>query len=824
MDASTRFVSAQSLAELGTEDAVDSGLGNRIERLCIQIVRKTEEPEGALLEAARLQIAFNMLSFPGQMRLFVGDYFSSQLMPSKDAVLEAFLNSSYLDPRFLAWLPEEIKGPYARALLERYGSTPAILAELLRTDFEELGDTKDFGKFESPNTFGKEFRLRAEIDKALSSRAWDRAMALARELDFSQSLFTRRFAARCIAGCFLQLHNLADAIEVVVGRVMSDPPSVFMLPVAQCVERLDKATRKSLASRLSTPIILDLYSRFVSDRFDNIRAYAYEDFLIAHGVERPSELARSVNRFDQKFLTYYLAKVCSPDIMQVSSTFRGSKELEKERVEVCSLLRQIDETKTKDYELEIKEITRNQLIQMGARHFDLSRIFVDVVAIRRWAERNLREGYTRYRALLEAGVDIGAHAFEEALSDALSEGPTEEAAAAAATLALPKNEATDLLFDLVSRVFFECMKNPEYGLDCYLSMRIRHGALSGQLRGPLEEEKVITQRESGSRQYKSNEYWLDRLTSPSSGVRPQLDALLRRFSHEYDTIIENFAGQFVQVHTTEKQAGLFNTAIPEVYFGALASDIKQDTSFDDFISRCFDLFWRCVERDLVVLRDKIDREIKLSVNSLFATFQSDLATMWILDQPQELGRAMSIAQTGEQNALNQVNEWFRLRKPETVPRLRLEEIIDICMKCMDKIHPDFDPQITQTIPALPPVIDWTPLSDVFFIVFENIQNHSGMQNPMVEISAVEHEDQVRISIKSQVGGYGAIEQARRKIAEIKAAISEGAYQRSVRSEGGTGLMKLRKIIGKVRHLDFGFASDAQFYVEFDLLHREIWTA
>ena len=87
-------------------------------------------------------------------------------------------------------------------------------------------------------------------------------------------------------------------------------------------------------------------------------------------------------------------------------------------------------------------------------------------------------------------MDTGARAFTEALEDALTEGTLPQK-----SLSLPKNEATDLLFDLVSPVFVECMTNAGYGLDCYLSMRIRHGTLSGQLRGPLEEQKIITQRE-----------------------------------------------------------------------------------------------------------------------------------------------------------------------------------------------------------------------------------------------------------------------------------------------------------------------------------------
>ncbi len=66
-----------------------------------------------------------------------------------------------------------------------------------------------------------------------------------------------------------------------------------------------------------------------------------------------------------------------------------------------------------------------------------------------------------------------------------------------------------------------------------------------------------------------------------------------------------------------------------------------------------------------------------------------------------------------------------------------------------------------------------------------------------------------------------ISEARNRVAKIKDAILGGAYQRGARSEGGTGRMKLRKIIGKTTHLDFGFTSDTEFYVELEFPDPEI---
>lgn len=818
MDVSLRFASARARAELATEQQEGSGLGDRIERLCSLLITKNEAPEDAYLETVRLTSAFRLTSLSAQLARFANDQYTSHPISTTRDALNAFLNSPYLDPHDLAWLPKSIIPPYGKILLETYGPTPALAAELWRASIDLPG--YDESSIEETFGLGKDTAVQIKIHRAILREDPLTGLDFARELDQSKSRYTRRLAARYIAHCLLELRRLDEAVDFVVDRVISDPAIASMLPIAECAERLDKPARRSLAGRLSTPILLDLFARNVSDRLDNLRAYAYEDFLIAHGLDRPSGLSKLIERFDRNGLIYYLQKICIPGIMQVSSAFRGSQELEQERLAICSTLRQIDPPNAKEYESEIRQITRNQIIQLGVRHVDKSRIFVDLAAIRRWAERNLKEGFARYRALLEAGVDTGATAFADAIEDALEGGKP-----AQAVLALPKNEANDLLDELVSRLFAECMTNPEYGLDCYLSMRIRHGALSGQLRGPLEEQKIITQRESGSQQYKSNEFWLEKLCNLSPAVQLHVDARLALFSHDYDAAIDKFAGEFIQVHSAEKEVGLFSKTPPPLFLGGIATEVKQDTTFDDFISVCFNWFWQHVEFDLKTVRKRIDEELKPKLYSLFAALQSDLEGLVGEIPTPDLDRAIRIAQTGAQNALNQVNEWFRLRKPESPPSLSLEEIIDIGLQCVKNIHPEFRPYITQTIPVTPPFLAWTPLTDIFFIVFENIQKHSGIMRPAIEITASEAQDQFRIMVTSEIGDSVNLTESESRVANIKQVISEGSYQRGARSEGGTGLMKLKKIIGhnpkKPNHLDFGFTHDNRFFVELELPYWEI---
>lgn len=819
MDVTVRFVSARALVELGSQDSNGSGIGDRIERLSRVLLARAETSiEDARLEMLRISLGSPYLGLSAQIEEFARAQFTSELTTANARARRSFINKPYLDPRDIRCLPISARGSYVKALLETSGITSGTVAELVRAGL----DLSSYGAraVELCDGLGSATILAMKMQRAFESNDYESTLALAAQLRKEASLLYQRLASQYVANSLIALGRIAEATDFIATASMRDPMLITALPLERCAQKLDKTARRALAAKLSTTILLDLFSRHVSDRFDNIRAYAYEDFLLANGMERPSETAEKLDQFDREMLIYYLRWICIPEIMQVSTVFGGSRDLEEERLAVCAILTDLDKQNVELYEVEIREITRGQIIQAGVRHVDQSRIYVDLTAIRRWAEKNLKERFSRYSALLGAGIDAGASGFEEQLNKFLAGEPVPQN-----FLQLPKNEASELLVEILSQLLRECMTNPEHGLDCYLSMRIRHGALSGQLRGPLEEERIITQREGGSQVYKRNDYWMQRLYYVGRDRQDLLDARLSKFSHDFDNLVDEFLNEQIQVYSTNKRQGLFITAIEAVRLRALAADIKPDTSFDDFVTLSFELFWLIIERNLEVVRQTIDKDLKPKVNLLFTSLESDLEKLTVQTDTPDLDRAVRTAQTGAQIALNQVIEWFRLRRPATEPRFSFDQMIDIGLQCVKNIHRNFAPRLEKTIGRMPLFFQLTLLSDIFFIVFDNIQKHSGLAQPQVQISASETPQSLKISVKSEVSDKANNLEAHTRVERIREAILGGAYQHQLRSEGGTGLIKLRKIIGPVsqehRHLNFGFTDDGSFFVELEIPFREI---
>jgi hypothetical protein len=787
----------------------DGSIFNRFTSLARRLVVKRNFEE-AHYELVRLALNFRSSQFSAQIRAFAVSEFSSY--PTSDCDFEnlAFLNGTVLDVPGVRHLPLPARTRYVDELVRRYGDQPSV-----RVAIDRCGD-QQFAPSTTNWGYSQHLIQEISIERALVHGKWDEALSVAACVIAGPSIRKRRRALRYKTHALLSAGSIDDLVQCIAESCVQDPGVVPMLPILPCVKALDKPARKRLAKELSLSVVLDLCSRHYSDDYDSYRAYAYEDFLTAHGMKRPSELRGTESQFDCRMLIYYLKHLCIPEVMRVSRTYKKTKDLEDERLAVCALLIDLDKERADDYESEIQKITRSQIIQSGVGEIERSKIFIDSAAIRRWAEKELRESFTRYQTLARAGLSQ-KEGIEEALLDAVR-------AAAAGTqvtkvFLLPKSEADDLLVTIMSRFLGECLSSPQYGLDCYLSMQIRHGVLSGHLRYPLEEEHVITQKDSKTLDYKSNDYWLLRLAPLGLSVQQRVDDALKQFSREYDQFVDTMKDDLVQIKTKDKPEGLFAIEFNPLVLRGVVQAVGTDTPFEEFLEFCFQIFWDALEPCLQNVRSAIDLSLKPRMNQLFTDLERELAQIEAQASLPELNSAIRHAQTKAQYALDRVQDWFRLGMPKDIQGYTFEEIIHIGLQYAKNIHRLFNPQLEIDADPMPPFRTLITFSNIFFIIFDNISRHSGHRAPRVSITARRESSGLHVSVLSSVNFYAVQPESRARVERIKQEISEGGYAAAVRSEGGTGLKKLYNIIrnlGAANRLDFGFSDSGEFKVDFQL--------
>jgi hypothetical protein len=730
----------------------------------------------------------------------------------------SFFEGEYLRYAAISGLDTlETKRNLARFFLG-FIQSPALAYQIVQAGLEDDFSTEwpDL-KVHLPLEVAQEADAWRAFNEKNHAEVFRRAQLLTTSSDKMRARRAERFSAQAL----LQEDRITELVAYVASACIENPDIVNMLPLDECATRLDRSLRRELAAQIAVPIVLDLYSKRFDQALDDVRAYSYEDFLIAHGVDKPSEIADQTDKFDRSFLVHYLRYICVPEIMQVSSAFQGTRELEDDRKKVLSQLVKIDPTNSEIYETELRDITRAQLIHRGVRHVERSKIYVDVPAIKRSFDKAHRETFQRYIGLVKAGIGLNGPDIEKNLGLALSGRTVSHQA-----LEVPKNEANELLISMVRWIFVECTGNPEHGLDCYLSMRIRHGTLSGQLRTPLEVEKLITQRAAGTDEYESNQHWEKRLAHLPDTTVARLNDCLAQFSARYDAFIANLASELIQIKTTAKPEGLFNVNLKSVRFLLWIADLRSDMSFEAFFDRLIELFWASVDDSLTMVRGTIDGQLKPEITQMFTALEASIKSAAPGVSTSDLDRAVRTAQTGTLQALDIVKDWFKLSQPISEPEFPIQDLIDVGLQCVTTIHRDFAPDVSRRVAPLPPIANALVLfSDIFFILFDNIRRHSANgPNVKVDIVVEDKGDRLRIVTRNEIGESARSADAVDRISKIKKTILDGAYQKAVTSEGGTGLIKLRRLIGNSeagkRRLDFGF-EDLHFFVELELSKREI---
>lgn len=402
--------------------------------------------------------------------------------------------------------------------------------------------------------------------------------------------------------------------------------------------------------------------------------------------------------------------------MQFSIYFSGSKQLQEERVKICNLLIELDPDNSELYEDELRALVRNSHIQSAVKQLQQSKISIDENEIKRWAEEAFIQDFGRLQELIKSGQRIAGYDFRQSLLEALRSNSLDKS-----LFEIPESEAGQLLQDMVTQIIREAYLNQENGLDCYLSMRIRHGTLSGQLRNPVEEERLITKKTVEGDAYQLNEYWEDRLIGRLDDVqiRRIMDSL-ENFSRRFDDKVSYITEELIQIRRNEKENGLFVPIISNVYILDLAHDIENGISFREFVERCFVIFWYTVDNDLRNVQNYFSQDVKPEFHEIFTELESNISSFAEDDFVSNLRDASRLCFTKLTSALDRVSEWFELPKPVTEIIFEIDELIEIGLESVKALHSDFNPNIHKNIKGIPPLKSALNVFSDIFLLFSKI--------------------------------------------------------------------------------------------------------
>lgn len=516
-----------------------------------------------------------------------------------------------------------------------------------------------------------------------------------------------------------------------------------------------------------------------ADRHDEVIYLAVESFLWSQGCEVPSKLEdRSAAALE------ILSDVCGISVLRQSLEFDTWEEMEAERVSILQLLIDADPKNCEAYNSELQSLIGQQAAKELLRKFNFGKVQCDERGIREWARTVLVQKYHRLNQFLSAGLlPIEKGAAYEFLAH-VSSGETE-----AFTFKVPNHEAYEIATQIVGDLLDKFSFDPRFGLDSYLSLGMRHGAISAQLRSPLSQESLITQKDASG--YLRNEFWAEYLDMYcDDAIFDQVQTILAKFSESIDHNISHIKDEMIHVKSVAKPAGIISTEWLPATRLAFISEIERFSDVDDLLVGFAEIFWVNVEKKLDEVRAQTLHEIEGMFKASFDSLEADIK---LLEERNlaPLFDAINRAKNHFSIALREFGEWLRVTRPTDSEPIALLDIIEASRAVVRRFYGDFHP--TLRLHGGDNVsLDFAiqALIEVFNVLFTNVRDHSGDLQCEVDVSIFsEDPSKLRIVFASDCTD---LPRAHIAASDAMEKINSGEYELRIPKEGGSGLAKIAR--------------------------------
>jgi hypothetical protein len=749
--------------------------------------RKTIEglfSTGRTYKETKDELLRKSLLFP---RTIVGEWCLAQtaiedenpIEPNHHHHLQKFLTTDSLEPSIIPHIHNDIRTPY----------TERVQSQLQDDKLNQhvayvygVSQDADYGS-QIPATF----QAGAIFANAVASNDIPLAIKSAASLRVDFNKPSRASVQTEILG-LLKFGQVKQAIDVAASLHEQDSTIIDWLPLEALANSLDDFTVGQISDQLSVAYVSWLLAEHFDPEFRSAQIFAIEGYLESRGLERPSELEHDEVSQSHQILAF-LHTLCSVEALSLSMIYNDPQDLEEERMSILTMVKSVSAELSSECDDEIAQILREREVARALETLQRSKISLDETPLREWARANVSNKFERFRAYVDAGLIPVDELFQKNLMEALAAG-----VATSRKYEIPDNDAIALFIEIINDLSREFSLNAKHGLNCYLSLRIRHGTIAGQLRRPCEEQNLLTMVDSESGQYSSNKHWYRSMISESSSYNATAVAeVLGRFSQKYDTLIRSFADERVQIKSTEKPNGLIEYRFPDIIILGFASDAIDIETFDEFLDNFIVIYWLQLQRVFKETREYITSDLLASFTILFDDLTTQIEDETFGLNTPILNDALTRARTGVAECIVEMSSWFDVPQAVETSSLTISYLVQVGQEMVHRLHSNFSPDITISGESDFRLGNALILfTDIFFVLLGNVQKHSGTNSPTVGVDVSFGEEGVlEVTI---VSSCTDLERHKLRIEAAQEKLRSGDYDHNVSREGGSGFYKLANLM------------------------------
>lgn len=583
-----------------------------------------------------------------------------------------------------------------------------------------------------------------------------------------------------------------EAVDLYLDAYFDNPSNVALVDCKNIIKRHDKMLNFIELPALETSVFYSLAG------FPHYMVYHFfKKYIKKQRTQIPSELLEDYNDGMSLLMEYFFYRVCSIEtIQEYIKIFPNSDSALEERLKILIRLSQMKKSRNKkEYLEEITRIKRRQSVNKRVQKLDQRMIYVDETSLKETELEDVKKQFLVYKET-ESTLETQQYLLEAMDVDSVDQLDVGELKFKTVKIVY-KNYLFRQMFMEIRRQFLTSYK---YGLDFYLSTRIRHGTLLNQMRQPFESNRLVTNKKGVD--YKDDTAITGRVLGLNGCKKEKVQARLRKFSKEIDDYILFIKNEVIQIQAHDlpdqhpKAIFNFDELNPEKEItGLYLEKVSRVTDYVEFVEIIFAYLWENTEVALEAMRDYLER-VKVDLSGKILILENDISS--IVGESNRLDGFMELANKARNDMIDSIDEvkkWFYRGKCDDDDFI-VRDVIDACMESVS-LHRNvkFEPIISGTSNTLLKGEYFRKLSDLFLIFFNNIIDYDSVDvtDSETRVTLYDDDDIIEVTISNLLVDKD-IERKIKEVETIKKKLKDPDFQKGTKKDKGSGHIKAYNMI------------------------------
>ena len=714
LDAMRIFVQSLIQTEKGYQPIheVNGSLVNEVTK-CLYGLLTEQSNNTPLLTLSNLNKRLYGLPIAGAIHAFLSEQGTNSQFP-----LLGFTYSQSFDPMFAkVWSFEGEEDGAGKALAYlSYGEEngmKGIVTDYYKSCFEGAKHPEGIASYRIERDKAESFYKQSDYQSCI-----DVCQRLLKEYD--KSLIICQMASEYIFKCYEKQGMKRDAISFYVEEYIKKQSYTNRIRLDDFVQKLRHERYKGIKASLDSQIFI-----LLNAEEDEQKAMAMEKYMSYLDVDDTEGLIREMKyQSNQERVEYFLMLLMDSDVMRHLTYIESTSQMLEEQQKIAQYLTTLESDRHNYYVEYNNQLIEQTLIYNNIEKLDESRIYVNCEAIVKYDLSEYENLYVQLKEIAKTTVQVGSIYLIKLGGDGKYD--IDNSNILGGEIQTTKNSSIDIASQLFDSICHKYLYS-KFGLKTYLSTRIRHGVLEGELRSVFDSRNLVLLTEGAK--YRPTEYW-KQLFALNRAEQDQLICILADFSRELLHTIEIFKEEVLQIKTNDDEKGMFDYRLPDERKSAYVQmALFKTENYQDFCREVIAGLNLETESSLQKIREAVRIYLGEQFDKMIGELEKRLGTFNSKHFYGDLCNAVSDSRADLQGKLVKIEKWFTLQSGK-FDDFELGRQLGLVWEVIARQYPnlhikaEFD---TEDAKVILQARFYRSVADVLTIIYNNIFNHGSSE-------------------------------------------------------------------------------------------------